>query len=100
MISHYYKIYKDHYEPISISDNKKKLAIAAAGAYIDRKVAEIYPQHGATVNPEKQTAAALKMLYLNDLVENGVLVKKSGATAIAATGKTAGFAYGLVSFSL
>ena len=32
------------------------------------------------------------MLYLNDLVENGVLVKKSGATAIAATGKTAGFA--------
>lgn len=32
------------------------------------------------------------MLYLNDLVENAVLVKKSGATAIAATGKTAGFA--------
>ena len=69
-----------------------QLAIASAGNFLDRQIDQQYPKHGAVINSEKKTKGPRKMLYLNDLVESGILVKKCGATALSGIGKVAGFA--------
>ena len=68
-----------------------QLAIASAGNFLDRQIDQQYPKHGAVINSEKKTKGPSKMLYLNDLVESVILVKKCGATALSGIGKVAGF---------